>query len=761
MTQTAKCSGCGELVRADGPPCVLCRTEPEHSHAPINRSVKASAAVWARSIVGAPRALDRLITHVDIRDQVIERIATEITRRLVREERAQTTMRAPTPRRVNPNTVDPFSISPDALRTNSEHITPCDGCAGSCTRMCTVCNGHGAQTCPTCSGTGKELKHYQKSSRYINCKSCRTTGRQPCDTCRSTGRTACPGCSGTGHHLTWLTYTEESAWYVAFLPLSPILEAHPQLKERRFLASKELEAFSVLRIEESVGPLPFASYRVAPADALRLSGASVDARIERVARQQYCQFSVVRREASYAMCGRQGRIIFSGRNLVAAPMEEAIAPIVRRRWLWAAASLALATLCFGVANHYSGSSSYFATVSTLVYLFATIGVLLGIPALGGLLREFASRATGSRLETTERTAGIGAIASVCALLAVGIGLTPKVSAVHDALSQGNTLKARTILTALKEKYPNGGDVREAESSVLFAESAGLTDEEKAETYEKIAVRGGSIEAQARMQARTARVSIINKLLSAKDGAQALTRIDAWYPASVDQELRGLRASALDLRASECQDDACRYTFAHAAEEAAPTDLRKTKEQSARAALLASLAARNNAPEAVLERLKRSRTLVALANATKSGAANDAELASAATSAVTWGEGERKKVALIGAERAVVAELLGVPLVEGPNSTSAAVVEGNTLALVFDQQKRCRGVYAVGSRGAARQLTGSRWTADRILSQALGKSVSVKTPVGGASSLRWYDGSPIVARWRSGMLVELRIGEATP
>jgi hypothetical protein len=85
--------------------------------------------------------------------------------------------------------------------------------------------------------------------------------------------------------------------------------------------------------------------------------------------------------------------------------------------------------------------------------------------------------------------------------------------------------------------------------------------------------------------------------------------------------------------------------------------------------------------------------------------------------------------------------------------------GVAVYAAVDRSGRCTGLFAIGSP-PDRRLTSETWPAQRVLSQALGRPAAIKTSSGPTS--QWYDGGvPIVARWRDGELVELRIGDAMP
>jgi hypothetical protein len=127
------------------------------------------------------------------------------------------------------------------------------------------------------------------------------------------------------------------------------------------------------------------------------------------------------------------------------------------------------------------------------------------------------------------------------------------------------------------------------------------------------------------------------------------------------------------------------------------------------------------------------------------------------------QAERDKVPLVNADEDVVRELLG-PLTSSATATYVLIAsraEVNAY-IALDAQHQCRGLYIVGASKENRDLSSRLAVAERFLSQALGHSAVVKTAPADANSSRWFDGNtPLLARWSSGRLIELRIGDAAP
>jgi hypothetical protein len=134
----------------------------------------------------------------------------------------------------------------------------------------------------------------------------------------------------------------------------------------------------------------------------------------------------------------------------------------------------------------------------------------------------------------------------------------------------------------------------------------------------------------------------------------------------------------------------------------------------------------------------------------------------AVSAGDWAKAERGKVAVLGADRAIAEELLG-PLVDQSGRMAEATVGGLRVYLTFDPRMVCKGAYIVGRDASVRELEPADDALRDVLSQAVGHSASVRvTTSASATTSSWNEGATkVIARWRRGALVELRVGEATP
>jgi hypothetical protein len=83
-------------------------------------------------------------------------------------------------------------------------------------------------------------------------------------------------------------------------------------------------------------------------------------------------------------------------------------------------------------------------------------------------------------------------------------------------------------------------------------------------------------------------------------------------------------------------------------------------------------------------------------------------------------------------------------------------------VVVDNAKKCRGVYVVGSKDASRSLDGPAEFTGRLLSRAGRPHRDDKETAAGSTSSRCAKGGiAVLRRWADGVLVGLRIGDASP
>jgi hypothetical protein len=726
-----------------------------------DRSVREAATEWARKVFAAPRHFADLIQSVQVHDEVLHRAFTTIARRDLTEERVASNERRSQTTRVDPNTVDPFAVSIEALRAKSEHVTACAACGGSGSASCSGCGGDGRTRCHHCGGGGQERRYYKKTSRLVKCSVCRASGTVSCGTCDGGGTVTCRGCNGSGHQLAWLTYGEQVRGYASITPESPVAVAHRQLLEHRALPPADLRAFGTLVSQEERGPLKHSPGM--DKAFLRTQTGSLDPRLERVSYQQYLKLAVVRRDATFEMCGTKGVLVLSGGNLVGSRTEEAIRPIRRRLFLWTLFGCGLLVALSALFSSLRGSTPYFERSNGWLLIAGGAAALLGITFMGGLLRALRPGFRLGRVGPVERALGALTLASLCGGLLVFVLNRPTVGEAQRALQSGNVERARLVVDALRSTKGDPPDVLEAEDAVTLGEAQTLTGEDKLRVLDSVAARNGTRAKEAADAARTERITEVRQLIDDKHPADAIARIDRWWPGSWqgDPQIAELRASAQDQSFAGCTDDPCRYSAASLANGATSTPDRAARTTTARQTLMSALSFAEVTGEPTLGRLQRLRALAATAAMSGPVSGGDREIAAKAAAATALATTERAKVSLLAADEPVAAELLGT-VTHRDASTDTATVDGILAFLSLDGQKKCRGVYLVGPTKESRSLDAVPDAMIRILSQAVGHPATIKKPTQGANTSRWMEGGNMVfGRWTNGALVELRIGDATP
>lgn len=741
--------------------CPFCGADPTSTAdlATPSRSVAQATNAWAQTVFGAPRQLASLIERVEVRDEEIERLFTEVIRRDIREERQFTTARRTTPVRVDPATVDPFTISVEALRSTSEYVATCHGCGGSGTATCSDCTGAGRVNCSECHGRGQILRQYKKSSRWINCPTCRGKQTLQCTACRGKGTVNCGSCQGGGCQAAWLTYGQRATPHVVVLPRSPVLDAHRQLSAARPLRKDDVTMFAVASTAESSGPLQQAT------GAMRRFVHShqprIDPRLERISQQQYFKLAVVRRDASYRLAGVTGQLVLSGHDLTVAPTTEALSPIRRRLWLWSGASLVLTGALGALTNSFLGKSAYFDTTNKVLEVTCLATAMLGTLAVGALLREAGPRFRWSRLRVAERAFGAMALAGALLIPLLGLATRPALGQVQAALSAGDSTRARLVAEALEERQGPSKDVLESKDAALMASVPAATGDERLKLLDEVASHAGERAKEAAASARSERLNELHRLLEARAITDAMSRFEQWFPAwNDDPELREQKAKIYDAMYAACPDEACRLQAARKAQQAAASTVRASHVDDVQRQLADALTFIDVLGEPGLTRLQRLQSMATMAAKVASIAPDNPSLLDKAKAATARATSERQKVPLLGSDESIVGELLG-SLTSKSNVIRSIALDDTETYVVLDEQGKCRGLYAVGPRGT-RVLRSPTWPADRILSQAIGRPVTVKKAATTTGTARWQEGSvPVVARWKDGDLVELRVGAASP
>jgi hypothetical protein len=251
------------------------------------------------------------------------------------------------------------------------------------------------------------------------------------------------------------------------------------------------------------------------------------------------------------------------------------------------------------------------------------------------------------------------------------------------------------------------------------------------------------------------------MIDARDGKAALAALDGWFASDRSADVAEQRARAHDAALAQCAHDACRLGEALQAQAAHANVERNAKVATLRAQLNEALAIDRAAASApMLSRLQQLRRLGDAGAQVLAARIDDDKLQNEARAAIAFAADQRAKVPLLRAERNVIEELLG----GAANGDGAPRIDlhGADAYLEFDAAHHCAGIYAVGPTSGNRALSSTEWTADRLLSQAVGKPVTVRQPPQASGALQWYEGGyPVTARWSVGRLLELRIGAATP
>ncbi|MDC0685719.1 DnaJ-like cysteine-rich domain-containing protein [Sorangium atrum] len=698
------------------------------------------------------------------RDEVITRVATTVIRRDLVPQRIPThdrRSRSASPE--DPASLDPFSGTMEELRTRTEHVDRCASCSGSGIGPCPACRGSGRQPCGNCSGSGKVLKHYKKSSKYINCSVCRGGGAVGCGECLSKGTITCVGCSGSGRQLVWWTYRESARVVVQLSTDSPIVHAHPQLLEDRFLGPSDLEAFVRLASVEAEGSI--ARGTLSPEDdiAARRQTPALDRRIERIRAQQLLRLGVLRRDVHYEMCGAEGTVVLSGASLAGASTPAAVGPIRRRLVLWGLASL---VLLIGGACYMSallGPTSYFRSVNRAIAFSSLTGMATAIVGVGGLLRALRP---GVRFWPLGIIAQVTTVISAAAFLlcpVVAYFGRPSTEELQHAVTAGDLDRARVVAEALEATAPSE-KLADAIDELRLAEAERLSGDARLDQLDAVASRDGSHAGRAKTNAQHARIEAIEAALAANRVADAVDLLKRWSLQLSDAPERGeLEARAFEAQGVACSDDICRFAAARGAKAARSSPEREAMLDSARRKVTEELDTRTVPASDLLARVRWLRSLSKLAVTAQKAARGDSEVQEKANAASAWARAELGKVVLIGAPVPVVDELLerdagsassGWPELKGVSVYAAKV--GSV----------CSGLFVVGATPGVRSLYGNEEGLRRLLAQATGRPEATLRARAASSKTHsvstWVEGStPVMARWNDTTLMELRIGRASP
>lgn len=723
---------------------------------PPNDDIAGAVAQWGRARFAGPRHLDALVIGVEHRDEKLERVATRIVKRTLREARVATSARSSTAPRVALASVDPFAYTPESLRAATEHVSHCAHCHASGRMSCGACNGTGNGRCPACRGLGKVQS--TKSNRMIQCKACKTTGSAPCRTCAGAGSVYCNACMGSGHELAWLELRETEHTEVSVPLDSPLVVTHRALREARPIARGELDDIVVLDERSADGPLDLQQLAVPDQPAVRAQLARIDPRLERVRHQQYLKLSSIRRDVTYEMCGARATLSLCGNRLTPATTPAATRPIRYRAWLWLI--LVLGVFATGVACTASmlGQHPYYAVAYGRGYALTALASFCAIPALGAALRAWRGGLRFHRLRwPTAMWAALAA--SALAFVPISAQLAqPALDDVARAVAEHRVADARAILAAYQERAPASAEAANVQDDVMLAEAQTASGAPRLALLDRVAERHGAASERARAAAMASRLDDARQYLAA-DPAKTLAALDRDFARDPAQPVAALRALAHDALATRCTTAACTLSHRRQAVAAQTTPARTAALGAARAAALAALDPKRVDAKDLLPRLQQLRALRDEADAARTADASDAELQARAKTAFDVADAQRLAVGVLGRPIVVANELLG-PTHTASTDIAKIALDGTEVFLVVDRAGIATAAYVTGDAKHARAIALSNAATNRLLTQLVGRATAV--PATARDTARWYAGSyPTLARWDGTSLVELRVGNATP
>ena len=726
-------------------------------------------AVWAQALPMAPAELSDVVRSLELRVRRIGRLVTEVAKRQAawREVPYSGSERATAPT-VTIETIDPWSKLPEELRRSSLHIASCGRCAGSSQSTCGNCNGTSTASCSTCNGAGKAYGHAVNGSyRLLNCKVCRGKGNLKCTNCVK-GKVTCSNCTGAGRVERWIEIEETVRHDVQIEPDGEMTRAFRWGTDGTPAARAEIEADAKI-ITELTAEAAIEHARLAdkvPIEWLTANWQKIQPTLdpqEGVRRQTFWLLEVPSIELSYALAGFPETVIsFEGLRMLA-PSPSTDTQFTKRAQkirLVRNASIGLGT-AVPLAYLFRGAYFFNGWVAALAVCMA---------GLAFSVIFFIREATLGRPSTRRWALSVAAVAALACGFA--LGAEPSLRAAKRYILAEQFEQARAELKALgrpeEAKHAQTWvSLRLAE--LLHSSDVALIKEYAAQIPESWPQRAIAdrhlydvISHRASQQLAAGRPDASEQLLA--QGAPA-------FSASPDGNVyrsgfAELHAQAQDQKAEKCKTDICRWQNFTAAAQAAPTPPRQQRVIDARAKLAAALDFHNQPGESELSRIQRLNQISASAKAIEEGAGDAALVAQAHSTGLRAAE-ERGKTPILGAEREIAAELLGVPASSSAGLLSTTISRISVYGAL--RGNRCVGLYLVGHEKDARAINDSSHAAAavQILSQAIGRKVALpdvpKLVAGHMPRLtKWIEaGAPITARWQGSALVELRIGEVSP
>jgi hypothetical protein len=728
-----------------------------------------SLRAWAKTVLGAPRKLDEMVYLLKQEEEDFVRVATEIHRRELLEQRAPAppdASRRPPAVFMDLRTLDPWAIGEEELRTASQRVDTCAGCQGTGANACPSCGGSGQVTCSTCAGVGRA------HASGAPCALCGGQGSVGCHACSARGMIACSGCAGVGLQGVWMTYNHTARLDVRLVPQSALSALYPQLAELRILSVDDLSPFLVRAAQLTDGPVGPGMLAIEEEERLSKHGPAIDARLERVSQQQYVRFGAVRREYAFEMVGTRGRVVLAGARCAVEAGPETFRPIRIRLAAWLAST---AIFALGMAIFYlvvRGPVPYARGANFLLIVLLLIATIAGSATLGAILRILGLRMRRQRLFFGERlypALFAGAMALVFVVKALS---RPTAVEARAAIEAKNAARAAVVIEALDATGADADEVGKLHEELDFLEAQALTGDARLARLDELASQGGVRAADAARLARDERIARVRAMIREQKFTQALELSDQLFLGADKEapEVLEVRALVYDTEYAQCSADPCRYMAARKAEKANPTPDRKQRSRDLRVKLASSLDLVDRVGETTLERLVRARQLDATAKAVAPAAGGDTELEEKVKAAQRWAEAARGAVPLLGSARPVIEELIGT--LEDSGGKLRVVIQGVAAYVVFDSKRDvCVGLYVVGeSKDTRQQGLKTELLPSLLLAKAVGHPAKIKEPPEHAptapgpapTETSWKEGPvPIVVRWRNGVFVELRVGDASP
>jgi hypothetical protein len=726
-------------------------------------------AAWTRQLPVAPQQSADLVRSVDLKVRHIGRLVTAIAERKAVWRQAPHGHSSPVTRpKLKPEEVDPWARSLQNLRSDSLYITECDPCAGQGAVSCPTCRGTQSIQCVGCGGARKAYGIASNGSRRLmNCKQCGAKGSLPCTACTG-GKVPCSTCRGSGRAEHWLEIVETSRSEVLVAMESEQLSAFPWAAEGPQASPAAIGMDAKLLGElTSQGPLSRdKAVEFAPDDWVQSNWQKLNPRLgtyERIQSQSLQLFELPSIHLSYSLPGAPpAELRLEGRRMLVPPASADRHFEERARRIRLAHRILLA-LAVGIPLAYLFRGAYFWSAWVFVLTLCMAGAAA---AAGRFVREWTLGEKGARRW--------GSLASVAAVLAgvLAFGAEPSLGSVNRNLSAGRLDAAKEELVALGSPDKPS----HAQAWIAFHRAHALRGSElTAIAQDALALPGDSAErAEANhhlynLAHRTLLRHLEQKNLEAAEGALAQAAPALQQPAAGKasaEQLAELNALVHETEYAACTMPVCRWRAAFKAVKAATTLPREQRLTQARAAVVDGLGLPPRPREFTREWVQRLEEINALAKAI-GDAPEDEALRVLARQAAAKTQEERRKIPLIGANRAVAAELLRVP--PGADASDLRSVAGSVTLYCAMKGERCVGVYLVGSHKGARVLNDMDHAATTVelLSQALGHPSSLPAPpksVGGKTptASTWKDGDvTIVARWNAENLMELRLGEVKP